>query len=92
MFTLYVHPDHIGRGIGRALLGGLARAFLRRGVATMLAWVLSGNPARWFYQNQGGRTVARRTIPFAGERLPAMAYGWSDVRALVDRQRPMGRR
>ncbi len=84
VFTLYVHPDHVGRGIGRALLGELGGEFLRRGVDSMLVWVLAENPARWFYHAQGGRSVARRVIPFAGARLPAVAYGWPNTAALVD--------
>jgi GNAT superfamily N-acetyltransferase len=83
LFVLYVHPDAFSQGIGRALLRAAARHLCDSGIESLLVWVLAGNPARWFYEAEGGVCVARRTIPFAGASLPALAYGWPDLAALA---------
>jgi len=83
LFVLYVHPDAVDLGIGRALFQGTVRHLRQRGLNSLLVWVLAGNPARWFYESQGGACVARRDIPFAGASLPAVAYGWPDLGAAL---------
>ena len=82
LFVLYVHPDGLGQGIGQALFRAAAHHLRDAGMNSLLVWVLSGNPARWFYEAQGGECVARRSIPFAGASLPAIAYGWPDLTAV----------
>jgi GNAT superfamily N-acetyltransferase len=81
VFTLYVDPDWQNRGIGRALLGGLFEALLDHGLPDVLIWVLSANPARYFYEALGGRIVAERQEAFAGTLLDETAYGWPDLAA-----------
>lgn len=41
-----------------------------------VVWVLAANPARFFYEAQGGRKVAERTESFAGADLAELAFGW----------------
>jgi GNAT superfamily N-acetyltransferase len=61
---LYVRPEHRGRGIGRALLGGLARRCAAEGLGCLEWSVLDWNqPAIQFYRAQGGSWT---TGPFAG--------------------------
>lgn len=81
VYTLYVANDYQGLGVGRRLLGGLFAALARGGVGDALVWVLSGNPARFFYQAMGGAPVATRREPFAGEILDETAYAWPDLSA-----------
>jgi len=50
----------------------------------LIVWVLSGNPSRFFYQALGGKAVARRPSTMAGAKIEELAYGWEDVRALVE--------
>ena len=79
LFVLYIHPDAMGKGIGIALFQAARHHLSQQSLNTFVAWVLSGNPARWFYESQGGKLIASRSIPFAGRALPAVAYGWRDV-------------
>ncbi len=79
VFTLYVDPDHQGQGFGKALLAALFRALERQGLASAVIWVLADNPARFFYQAQGGRLVGTRDQRLWGTALREMAYGWDDL-------------
>ncbi len=87
VYTLYVHADYQGQGIGKRLLGGLFGALLERGSRSALIWVLANNPARFFYQAMGGTWVAVRTERLGCTSLPAMAYGWRDLKQGVSRAR-----
>jgi ribosomal protein S18 acetylase RimI-like enzyme len=84
IFTLYVLPDYQERGIGRALLGGLFSGLIDRGLTSALVWVLSGNPARFFYEAMGGRRIAERHERLWNTRLAQTAYGWDDLRLIVE--------
>ena len=44
-------------------------------------WVLSGNPARFFYEALGGRRIAERKERFAGVDLAEAGYAWGDLGA-----------
>ncbi len=79
LFILYVHPDAMGQGLGQSLFQAIRRHLGRNSMGAFVAWVLSGNPARWFYEAQGGKPIASRDIPFAGTSLPAIAYGWREA-------------
>ncbi len=83
VFTLYVAPDWQGRGIGRRLLHALLAKLEAGGLNQALVWVLSDNPARFFYEAMGGRRVAERHEPFAGVRLEEAAYAWDDLGACL---------
>ena len=88
VYTLYVHPDHQGQGVGKALLAELFRGLKRKGMASALVWVLADNPARFFYEARGGRLVGTRDEPLWGTVLREMAYGWDDLaEAVADRAR-----
>ena len=79
VFTLYVTDDWQGRGIGRALIRALFVDLVARGNSDALIWVLSANPARFFYEAVGGSSVAERKEAFAGAMLDETAYAWPDL-------------
>jgi ribosomal protein S18 acetylase RimI-like enzyme len=81
VFTLYVAGDWQGRGIGRTLLGRLFASLYEHGLTEATIWVLSANPARFFYEAMGGKRLAERREPFSGMVLDETAYGWSDLGA-----------
>ncbi len=79
VFTLYVADDWQGRGIGRALLRALFADLVARGHHDAVIWVLSANPARFFYQAVGGSPVAERQEAFAGALLDETGFAWPDL-------------
>ena len=72
---LFVVPDARGRGIGRALLGHLARLAWERGCGRVEWAVLDWNaPAIRFYEGLGARPNADWTVyRLTGESLSALA-------------------
>jgi GNAT superfamily N-acetyltransferase len=60
---LYVRPEHRGKGLGRALLGQLARTCADRGYGRLEWWVLDWNePAHGFYRSLGARPMDEWTV------------------------------
>jgi ribosomal protein S18 acetylase RimI-like enzyme len=92
VFTLYVAPDHQGRGFGRDLLLGLFSRLLRRQLPSAVVWVLRDNPGRFFYERLGGKLTGHRPIEIAGTTVPALAYGWPDLAAVLKAQARTGSR
>ncbi len=86
VYTLYVHPDYQGEGVGKSLLRELFRALSRKGMASALIWVLADNPARFFYEACGGRLVATRDQRLWGTVLHEKAYGWDDLAEATSRR------
>ncbi|MBM0235983.1 GNAT family N-acetyltransferase [Micromonospora sp. ATA32] len=73
VFSLYVHPDAQGLGLGRTLLDAAAGKLRAAGYATATLWVFAGNAAaRAFYAAQGW-------TPDGGTRVEE-AYGEPEVR------------
>ncbi|HEX3883902.1 MAG TPA: GNAT family N-acetyltransferase [Stellaceae bacterium] len=79
VFTLYVAPDWQNQGIGRALLVALFARLIELNHQSAVVWVLSDNPARFFYQRLGGREVRRRNLPVGGAQIAATGFGWPDL-------------
>lgn len=86
IYTLYVDPMLTGRGVGRALLAGGFAALAERGHTRCVIWAHAGNPARFFYEAMGGKTVAERTTSMMGVAVPEVAFGWQRL-ALTERRR-----
>jgi ribosomal protein S18 acetylase RimI-like enzyme len=84
VYTLYVDPNHFGRGAGRALLNGAFAVLRARGFGSCVIWAHARNNARFFYETMGGRTVAERTARMMGDNVPEVAFGWKTL-ALVER-------
>lgn len=76
VYTLYVHPDAQGIGIGRRLLAAVFTDLVGQGVRSVLLWVLRDNPSRFFYERMGGQLMLTRDIPVGGQPVPALGYAW----------------
>ena len=82
-FELYVDVDAQGQGIGRDLLGSMARNLLMQGHRSAVVWVVADNPSRWFYHHLGGRLGAQKVGRFSGEPLTQVAFVWPDRESLA---------
>jgi ribosomal protein S18 acetylase RimI-like enzyme len=76
VYTLYVDPAFLGRGVGRALLAGAFEAFKDRKLRSCLIWAHAHNNACFFYEAMGGLRVATRTTRLLGELTPEIGFGW----------------
>jgi len=81
IYTLYVRPGYQDRGLGRELLHHLFDHLSDIGLASAVVWVLTANPARFFYEAMGGRRVAERKERLWGGDLAQTAYAWTDLNA-----------
>jgi ribosomal protein S18 acetylase RimI-like enzyme len=85
IFTLYVAPDAQNRGVGRHLVGALFARLQSNSRNSALIWVIKANPSRYFYERVGGKLVLTRRIRVGGELVDAVAYGWPDLSATIER-------
>lgn len=72
---LYVRPSQRGRGIGKALIAGLARRCVEEGLTRLAWWVLNWNePSRVFYRSIGAKAQDEWTVKrLDGEALQRLA-------------------
>ncbi|MBX9911786.1 MAG: GNAT family N-acetyltransferase [Beijerinckiaceae bacterium] len=74
---LFVREAQRGRGIGKALMVGLARRCVDEGLTRLAWWVLNWNePSRVFYRSLGAKAQDEWTVKrLDGEALVALAEG-----------------
>jgi ribosomal protein S18 acetylase RimI-like enzyme len=76
---IYFLREYHRRGLGRRLIGHVARRFLSQGIGSMLLFGEARNPSNGFYEALG----AERLLTAAGEFHGG--YGWRDLSALAKR-------
>jgi ribosomal protein S18 acetylase RimI-like enzyme len=74
---IYVLREYHRRGLGRRLLGHVARRFLVQGVSSMLLFGDARNPSNGFYEHLGAQKLFAANGEFHG------AYGWRDLGSLA---------
>jgi GNAT superfamily N-acetyltransferase len=79
VYTLYVDPNYLGLGIGRALLKGAFAALEQEAMQSCVIWAHARNHARFFYEAMGGKLIAERQAKLMGEACPEAAYGWKTL-------------
>jgi GNAT superfamily N-acetyltransferase len=79
IYALYVLKNYQRQGIGTGLVSALATKLSHFGIYSMLVWVLEHNPYRRFYEKISGMYLRRQRMPFSGEILDTVAYGWIDT-------------
>jgi L-amino acid N-acyltransferase YncA len=79
VYTLYVGPDHLGRGAGRALLHGAFGALKQRGFQSCVIWSHARNHACYFYEAMGGMRVGERRVILGGMDVDEVAFGWKKL-------------
>lgn len=82
--TLYVLREAQGKGYGKRLLIGAARALAAQGARALVLSVLKDNQAaRGFYEHLGGEAEPPRPEPGPGGVQHEVAYLWRDIGALI---------
>ena len=79
VYTLYVHPDHQNKGVGKMLLSGLFGELTKYNINSALIWVLARNPSRFFYEVMGGKLVGVRNERLWNVTLREFSYGWTNL-------------
>lgn len=76
LYALYLPPERIGQGVGRALLTEAVRRGTAAGHARMYLWVLKHNTrARRFYERAGfGADGAEEPFEVDGVEVPEVRY------------------
>jgi GNAT superfamily N-acetyltransferase len=83
VYALYVLDQYQGAGVGKALFLALSERLGKERGPSMVVWVLSTNPSRYFYETLGGRRIATRKDRMGGVEVEETAYGWNDVSELL---------
>lgn len=76
---IYLRWEYHGLGLGRRMMGHVARRFLDRGVSAFCLFAELSNPTLGFYDRMGGERLVDDRGRFSG------AYGWRDAAALASR-------
>lgn len=84
LYAIYLLPTAQRQKVGSRLFHALANQLLRDGFTAMLIWVLAENPARKFYEALGGQFITEKPITIGEQDLIEVAYGWPDLRLLLD--------
>ncbi len=87
-YLIYLRRRLQGRGVGRELMRIMARRLLALGLDSAGLWALRDSPgARRFYERLGAQPAGVAGVwPLAGRELADVAYGWRDVRVILDHQ------
>lgn len=85
LYAVYILQDYQGQGIGQLLVRAVAERLARCGFKAMRVWVLAENPSRGFYERIGGQFVREKQINIGGTTLTEVAYGWPDIRMLLEK-------
>jgi ribosomal protein S18 acetylase RimI-like enzyme len=76
---IYLLGEYQRLGLGRRLMGHVARRFLEHGIGSMLCFADAGNPSCAFYESLGGELLRD-----AGGTPTPGNYGWRDLRRLSE--------
>jgi GNAT superfamily N-acetyltransferase len=83
--SFYVLPSHQRKGVGAALLLACAKWLLETGRKDVFIWILGVSPFRSLGERFGAELLADQREEHIGEsKLPLVAYGWRDLKSLVE--------
>ena len=80
LYAIYVLEDAQGHGHGRGLVRAVVGGLRELGLRDMIVWVLRDNPpARRFYERLGGVYVREQPITIGSSLLQEVSYGWRSL-------------
>lgn len=74
---IYLLREYQRLGLGRRLVGHVARRFLSQGISTMVLFAEPQNPSCYFFEALGGERLVDTNGGFQG------GYGWRDLHTLA---------
>lgn len=84
IFAIYVHPDHIGQGYGKALLHHAVVRLKEQNHKSLCLWVLEKNKrARAFYEAFGGQRIGKHFVEMGPTKVKELCYGWRDISDMI---------
>ena len=81
---LYVLPEEMGKGLGRALFGRAVQRLAGLGHPALVVWAYRANPYLTFYERLSGVAAAESDWQVEGRFFPTRGYVWRDLPALVE--------
>jgi len=82
---IYLQPHAQRLGVGRSMVGAVAKACLTRGAHGMLVWVISANQiGRKFYEKLDGEFLIEQPFTWDGLDLHETGYGWRNLPGLLE--------
>ncbi len=84
LYALYVHPDHLRKGLGQRLMAALLEKMMSDGYSSLGAWMVGGNlVAEAFYHKLGAEEAGKRVeIRHGRIAYREKAWRWSTLSAL----------
>jgi L-amino acid N-acyltransferase YncA len=84
IYAIYVDEPHQRTGIGRGLLQYVAQIMSENAQQGMLAWTFAMSPTNEFFRRLGAEQVSTRSRTFGETPIEEAAFGWSDIRRLLE--------
>jgi L-amino acid N-acyltransferase YncA len=76
VYAIYVDPATVKQGVGTKLMRSLEEHLAAEGMTGIVAWMLKGNEAKYFYEGLGGQKIGEDQFNIEGIAYPEIAYGW----------------
>ena len=85
IYTLYLLPALVRRGLGRRLMAAAAEQLMADGYKAVRVWALRDNPSRAFYRALGGAPAGAKTVLVDNAPLAVVCYEWLSLETLEER-------
>lgn len=85
LYAIYLLQQRQRQKMGTMLLRKLVEVLDGDGFRSLIIWVLAQNPSAGFYTRLGGAPVQEKKIEIGGAQLTEIAFGWPDIRGLLEK-------
>jgi len=85
VYSLYIHPDYFGRGVGKALFIDACHHLIDQKITSLLLWTMKKNKrACGFYDAMGGERVGKKRIDIGDKSwAEESCFAWRDIRKVI---------